>query len=94
MRDKKQKLAKKRNKSKQLRLQAANEMALAVHYSACELDTVTGSVTRDAKCAKMRKYRPREELGSSAEVTTEPSVYFQSELQNACRKSAMDLENP
>ena len=40
-------------------------MASAVHYSNCELDTVTGTVTCDAKCAKMRKYRPREELGLS-----------------------------
>ena len=40
-------------------------MASAVHYGDYELDTVTGSVTREAKCAKMRKYRSREELGSS-----------------------------
>ena len=40
-------------------------MASAVPYGNCELDTVTGSVTHDAKYAKKWKYRPREELGSS-----------------------------
>ena len=28
---------------------------------------MTVSVTRDPKCAKMRKYRPTEELGSSTD---------------------------
>ena len=29
---------------------SCNKMASAVHYSDCELDTVTESVTCDAKC--------------------------------------------
>ena len=45
-----------------------NKMALAVHYGDYKPDTVTRSVTHDAKCVKMRKYRPREELGSSPSV--------------------------
>ena len=35
---------------------------------------MTVSVTRDPKCAKIRKYWPREELGSSAYSSYSPGV--------------------
>ena len=47
-----------------------------MHYSNCELDSVTGIVTCDMKCAKMRKYRPREELGLSLVATLAGTALF------------------
>ena len=41
-----------------------------------ELNNVTASVTCDPKCAKIRKYWPREELGSSASRAAGMFLFF------------------
>ena len=47
---------------------------------------MTVSVTRDPKCAKMRKYRPTEELCSSTELDMAYVVYLSNAIVEVIKK--------
>ena len=63
--EKSEKKRKENNKWDKNKINVNNKITSPEQQCHRELNNVTASVTRDPKCAKIRKYWPREELGSS-----------------------------